>query len=206
MIMPAAHTPPRDLPLPIVTPRLALRAPVAGDAAAMAAAVRETWADLSLWMLWAKGAPEDVTEESYALILQEAHDNFIARADLMMLGFCRETGEFVIGTGLHRLDWERRICEIGVWVRQSRHGKGYAGEATTALLHYGFDVLKAAKMVIKHADGNVKSARVIEKIGFERETVKKKAEFLPDGRLVDKHCYAMTDKNRVPAMEVQWGA
>lgn len=43
-----------EAPMPIRTPRLVIRPKQAGDGAANAVAVAETWSTLQLWMPWAK--------------------------------------------------------------------------------------------------------------------------------------------------------
>ncbi len=55
----------RDLPVPIVTPRLLLRDLRPGDGAEQNAAVLESFASLSPWMAWARERPTLDESESY---------------------------------------------------------------------------------------------------------------------------------------------
>src|SRR5690606_9969356 len=90
-----------DVPMPIVTPRLILRGAQPGDAEAVHEAKIDTWDIIHRWMPWAKeiGTPEDDEK-----VIRESRAKFTAREDFMMFGFERDTGRFVIGTGLHRFD------------------------------------------------------------------------------------------------------
>ena len=191
-----------DVPMPITTPRLILRAPAAGDGAAINDAKRESFADLNKWMPWAKAMSAVEDDEAVA---REAAAKFILRDDLMMLIFERDTGRLIGGTGLHRFDWDKRHFEIGYWVRTSAHGQGYATEVTNALLRFAFNALSARRVEITHADGNEASAAVIRKLGFVKEGVRRQATQLPDGRLVDSHVYSRLNLDNLPALDVRWG-
>jgi RimJ/RimL family protein N-acetyltransferase len=191
-----------DLPLPIETPRLILRAVAAGDGAAIHEAKIETWDDLHKWMLWAKTL--ETVEETEAMAREHAA-KFLAREDLMILAFEKATSKLVVSTGLHVTSWEARNFAIGYWTRKSAHGKGYATEVTNALLRYAFNVLSAERVGIVHADGNEASAAVIRKLGFEKEGILRRNTLLPDGTLVDSHVYSRLNLDNLPALDVRWG-
>jgi len=63
---------------------------------------------------------------------------------------------------------EQGAAEIGYWIGKPWWGAGYATEATTALLNYCFKERKIARLVCCHYFDNPASARVIEKLGFEK--------------------------------------
>ncbi len=191
-----------DLPLPIITERLMLRAVTPGDGAAMNEAKQETWNLAHKWMLWAK---EPSSPEEDEKTVREAYARFILREDMMMAGFDRKTEKPVIYTGLHRFDWGKRTYEIGFWVRKSAQNQGFATEAANALTRYAFDVLQARRVMITHADGNNSSEAVIKKLGYEFEGVMKNETMLPDGRVVDNHIYARVNTNNLPPLTVKWG-
>ena len=191
-----------NVPMPITTPRLILRAAAAGDGPALNEAKRESLAELVKWMPWAK-TPSTVDDDE--AVARENAAKFILREDLMMLIFERDTGRLVGGTGLHRFDWGKRHFEIGYWIRTSAHGKGYATEVTNALLRFAFNELSAKRVEITHADGNDASAAVIRKLGFVKEGVMRAATQLPDGRLVDSHVYSRLNLDNLPALDVRWG-
>lgn len=190
-----------DIPMPIVTPRLILRPAMPGDGAAIHANKVETWDQLSRWMPWAKTMGTADDDEA---TVREAYAKFIRRDDLMMVGISRETGRIVMGTGLHRFCWTVRAFEIGYWVTKSAQGHGYATESANALLRYAFGALKARRVDIAHATGNEASRRVIEKLGFLPEALRKMNTVLPDGTVTDHHDYVRFNTDGLPDLDVRW--
>ncbi|PZO88542.1 MAG: N-acetyltransferase [Micavibrio aeruginosavorus] len=191
-----------DVPMPIETPRLILRNVMPGDGKATFEAKQESYEDLKKWMPWAK---ELGTEEDLEVVARKNYAEFILREDIMILGFEKATGKFVIGTGLHRMDWDAGYFEIGYWVRSSAHGQGYATESTNALLRYAFNALGAQKVGICHAGGNDASRRVIEKLGFIPRGVIEDNNILPTGERTSRHWFARYDLGGLPELKVKWG-
>ncbi|MCM2343051.1 MAG: GNAT family N-acetyltransferase [Alphaproteobacteria bacterium] len=190
-----------DIPLPIETSRLLIRAPQAGDGPLVTEAKIETWDDLTRWMDWAKDTPNPEADE---IVMREAQARFILRSDLMMLGFERASGKPVVFTGLHRINWPARIFEIGYWVRTSARGQGYATEAANALTRFAFQELAARKVLITHAADNEASAAVIRRLGYPLETIERYGTTLPDGRIVDQYRYARFDISELPDLAIRW--
>lgn len=86
----------------------------------------------------------------------------------------RDTHEFIGFVGLSHPSFEiphfqpkgLPIVEIG-WRLSSQHwGKGYATEAAKAVLHYAFTELNLSEIISFTVVANVKSRRVMEKIGL----------------------------------------
>ena len=57
-------------------------------------------------------------------------------------------------------------CELGYWLGQPFWGRGYMPEAARELLRHGFEELGMTTIWCSYYDGNVKSKRVQEKLGF----------------------------------------
>ena len=57
-------------------------------------------------------------------------------------------------------------CELGYWLGKPFWGRGYMPEAARALLRRGFEELGMRCIWCGHYEGNVKSRRVQEKLGF----------------------------------------
>lgn len=57
-------------------------------------------------------------------------------------------------------------CELGYWLGQPFWGRGYMPEAARALLQHGFEDLGMTTIWCGYYDGNRKSKRVQEKLGF----------------------------------------
>ena len=58
-------------------------------------------------------------------------------------------------------------CELGYWLGKPYWGKGYMLEAARALLARAFNELNMKTVWCGYYDGNIKSKRVQEKLGFE---------------------------------------
>lgn len=191
-----------DVPMPIVTPRLVLRPAQTRDGLALNEARMETWDMLSRWMPWAKGEHNADTCEIWA---RRKHAEFILRDNISLIGVEKETSIPVIWTGLHRFDWSKRHFQIGYWVRKSAQGHGYATETTNAIVRYAFNALGARRVEIDHAEGNDASRRVIEKLRFEREGIRKQHLEMPDGSFANTWCYARLNTDNLPPLDVTWG-
>ena len=57
-------------------------------------------------------------------------------------------------------------CELGYWLGKPFWGRGYMPEAVKALLKRAFDELSMSTVWCGYYDGNLKSKRVQEKVGF----------------------------------------
>ncbi len=96
-----------DVPDGLATERLILRSARGTDAPTLNAAVCESLADLRAYMPWAQSAPSLAQSDADCRRLQA---KFLLREGLSMFIFERAAdgseGEFVGGTGLHRIDWK----------------------------------------------------------------------------------------------------
>lgn len=57
-------------------------------------------------------------------------------------------------------------CELGYWLGKPFWGRGYMPEAAKSILYHAFDALKMTTVWCGYYDGNAKSKRVQEKLGF----------------------------------------
>jgi RimJ/RimL family protein N-acetyltransferase len=80
--------------------------------------------------------------------------------------FLLATGEHVGCCGLRPYKWEERICEIGVHLRKGFWGRGYAPEATRAVMEYAFHTLGVKGLFAGHNPANETSRRLLAKMGF----------------------------------------
>lgn len=60
-------------------------------------------------------------------------------------------------------------AEIGYWIGVPFWGKGYATEAASAVVEFGFKTLQLNRIYAHHFTGNIGSQRVLEKIGMRHE-------------------------------------
>jgi ribosomal-protein-serine acetyltransferase len=158
----------RDFPDTIETERMVLRAPRPGDGPALHAGVIESLEELRPWMPWAQEAPTLEMEEE---VVRRAHADFMARTDLMLLLFHKQTGTLIGGSGLHRILWDVPLFEIGYWLRTPYSGQGYMTEAVVGLTSFAFDTLHARRVEIQCDERNVRSAAVARRASFMLEGI-----------------------------------
>lgn len=76
------------------------------------------------------------------------------------------TGELLGEVGLKELDLAAGTAEAACWTHPVGRGRGMASRALAAVLRFGFGAVGLHRVVYKHFESNVASARVAEKCGF----------------------------------------
>ncbi len=88
----------------------------------------------------------------------------------VQLAIVRRADATVIGTcALHAMDPGCRRAEVGYALRVADWGRGFATEAVTALLDWGFAALALNRVEADIDPRNAASARTLERLGFTRE-------------------------------------
>jgi RimJ/RimL family protein N-acetyltransferase len=173
------------------TERLIVRCPHAGDSAAVNAAVLESLDELRVHMPWAQTAPSLAQSEADCRRMQA---KFLLREDLAMFIFERGVdgaeGEFVGGTGLHRIQWDVRRFEIGYWCRSSRQSRGYITEAANGIARFALEALRGRRLEVRMDDTNERSWKVAQRMGFALEGVLRSDSLNPRGEPRDTRVYA----------------
>ena len=100
-----------------------------------------------------------------------------------------------IGLAGMRISEERfKMGEIFYKLAPEFWGKGYATETARALLNFGFETLKLHRIEAGTATENIKSIRVLEKIGMKKEGIRRK--ILPiRGEWFDNYQYAILEND-----------
>ena len=109
--------------------------------------------------------PHKSVEESRAVI-----KNVFDGAECYAI--CEKENNIAIGAVELKLNGHTNItkrddeCELGYWLGQPFWGRGYMPEASRKLLRHGFEDLGMTTIWCAYYDGNLKSKRVQEKLGF----------------------------------------
>ena len=177
-----------DVPEEIQTDRLSIRMPRPGEGPAVNEAVVESFAQLHPWMPWAQTLPSVDDSELHS---RRANARFRLREDLSFRGWLSGTDTYVVGSGLHRIDWSVPRFEIGYWCRTSLVGQGYVSEVVLALTALAFDRLNAKRVEIRTDESNQRSRRVAERCGFTCEGTLRCDSRSPDGLVRDTCVYAI---------------
>jgi RimJ/RimL family protein N-acetyltransferase len=176
-----------NLPDQIETERLDMRAPRAGDAPLIHAAIQESLAHLQPWMPWARA---DETVDDLETHLRMMAARFITREDLPLMLWRKSDGLYVGGSGLHRMDWSVPCFEIGYWVRASLEGQGYITEAVNGITQFAFDMLAAERLEIRCDTRNLRSAAVARRAGYRLDGTLRKDSRDPKGDLRDTFVFS----------------
>jgi RimJ/RimL family protein N-acetyltransferase len=169
-----------DFPDSFDTERLTIRAPRVEDAQEVIDAVCESLPELRPWMPWAAEPP--VLEGTVGR-LRHAMANWIAREDLLLHVYLKGTSTLVMGSGLHRIDWQAGKFEIGYWVRTKYMGQGFVTEAVNGITVFAFKQLQANRVVIRCDAQNIRSAAVAKRCGFLLEGILRHDSLDASGKL-----------------------
>jgi len=97
-------------------------------------------------------------------------------------------GSILGGTNFHHFDPLRDVVEVGYWLFVEARGRGVATRIVAAMVDYAF--ANGICRVEAHVrPGNRPSERVLERLGFEREGVKRRY-LLHEGTRVDATLWA----------------
>jgi [ribosomal protein S5]-alanine N-acetyltransferase len=145
------------------TERLSLRPLTPDDAAAIHLMV----SDAELMAFWDSAQIEDPAVTTAMVQRQLAEmDEDLAQywameraADDVFLGAC----------DLSEIDRRHARAEVGFMVRRGFWGEGYTFEAMHAVIVYAAQTLRLRRLQARIHLGNVRSMRLLDRLGFERE-------------------------------------
>jgi RimJ/RimL family protein N-acetyltransferase len=103
-----------------------------------------------------------------------------------------EAGEVIGSIGLHWLDPEQGVAEVGYWVSPEARGRGVATRATRLVARWAIVDCEMKRLQLRADRRNIASQRVAEGAGFRREGVLRSVRFNPrQGRRVDFVLYSL---------------
>jgi len=139
-----------------------------GDENELHEAVHESLLELEPWMAWANKDYSNDMARNFITITRAQWSSgqmyAFAITDV-------QTGEFLGGCSLSHIHPVYHFCNLGYWVRSSRHGKGIAGRAALLAAKFAFEKVKLIRTEIVIAVGNEPSRRVAEKAGAHNEGI-----------------------------------
>ncbi len=150
-------------PQELRTPHLLLRSIERGDIPAIVrlAGAREIAATTI-------SIPHPYTEADARNFLAHADDNFRAGRSVTFAVTISRGGELCGAVGLAIAPAQER-AELGYWIGVPYWGQGFATEAASAVIAFGFEALRLHRIYASHFAGNTASQRVLEKIGMRHE-------------------------------------
>ena len=190
-----------EVPTPIVTPRLLLRAYCPGDGALLHQAIVESYEQLHPWQEWAAFQPS--LEQSEVMVRCGASE-FIMRKYLKFLLFEQSEGQLIGGLVLNAIRWDVPRMAIGYWLRTGCTGKGYMTQAVSALTYYAFKQLKCIRLEIRCDEANIKSQAVALRAGFTLECRQENMFRDNDGMLRNLLVYVRFNLDNLAPLTVSW--
>lgn len=200
MATPVKTIPRITIPREIVGARVRLRPLRLSDAPAVWDAIEESRKRLEPWLPWVHQTHSAADERR---AIAGMRGRWRRREDFLVGIFDRRTGRYLGGSGLHKINWDRRCFEIGYWIRASVEGRGYVSETVRLLTCFAFDHLGAERVEIFMHPRNARSEAVAKRLGFVYEGTARAVTPGPDGRLEDRHMYAFV---RADYARISWGS
>ena len=116
------------------------------------------------------------------LFLADAGEDFRAGRAVIFAISILPVGELCGAVGLH-IAGDHKHAELGYWIGVPFWGRGYATEAASSAVSFGFEALQLNRIFAQCFAGNTSSHRVLEKIGMRhegrlRQHVQKWGEFI----------------------------
>lgn len=190
----------------ILTERVLIRPVKARDAAVMCAAMKDSYMQLKAWMPWAQSLASLRDTELYLahsekLWLAPAKDGVEYPLQIMD----RKNKIYYGATGIKLCNLQIPSFEIGYWVNKKYAGQGLITEAMNALTRYLFEALHAKRVEINCEDGNIKSAKIAERLHYDFEGKIRNSRFDATGSLVSHSLvYSCIDVSKLPPLSFSY--
>jgi ribosomal-protein-alanine N-acetyltransferase len=166
------------------TPRLRLRWLTTADVPALF----EIFGDPEVCRYWSRPALR--TEAEARQLQQEIVHGWTSRT-LSQWGIATRGDDSVIGTcTLTSFSLEHRRAEIGFALRRGAWGNGFMREAIHALLNHAFESLDLRRIEADVDPRNVRSIRVLDRMGFRREGLQRE-RYVMNGEVQDAVIYGL---------------
>lgn len=153
----------------------------------MLEAIEESFTELNRWLTWAKTMP---TLEDWIQKNRESVEKFRAGSVFTFRIFSKQENTFLGVIALRPDDSNVPSYELGYWLRSAYTGKGLMMEAITGIEDFARANLHANRIQSRTDEANVKSWRVLERLGYEQEGTLMKSARNTTGDLVNMRLYA----------------
>lgn len=181
-----------EFPDRIETERLYIRPCLPSDGNVVFEAIEHSLEDLQPWLPFAhcKQSLDDVEAN-----IRDSYAEFIKRKDFRLHIFRKSDQVFIGSTGLHRINWETKVFEIGYWLDRRQTKKGYVTEAVKGLTDFAFNKLYAERIEIRCDPNNFNSRKVAERLDFTLEGILRNNARSADGKSIRSTCVFSMLKN-----------
>lgn len=94
---------------------------------------------------------------------------------------------------INKVDWGEKLAEVGFWLTGNAAGNGVASNVLKHFVDHCFSQLKLAELRAFTAVSNVKTQRLLEKVGFLQENLIK-SNIQVRGEDIDEYMYKINNK------------
>ncbi|MCO6048559.1 GNAT family N-acetyltransferase [Mesorhizobium sp. RP14(2022)] len=152
----------------LVGDRVVLRPPRTSDYRQWASLRRDSRAFLEPWE--PRWAPDELERASWRQRLRRYRQDQADGTALAFLIFDRKAGHLIGGITLGNIrHGVSQSAHIGYWVGERFAGQGFMVDAVRLVAQYSFERLRLHRLEAACIPTNNRSARVLEKAGFQRE-------------------------------------
>ena len=110
------------------------------------------------------------TGESFRGMAERSHDAFLAGTEVKFIALDRASEKMVASCSFTNIvRGPLMACNMGYSVAQTLQGQGLMHEVASASIRYMFDVQGLHRIMANHLPSNVRSERLLARLGFERE-------------------------------------
>jgi ribosomal-protein-alanine N-acetyltransferase len=150
--------------------RVRLRMPRASDYHEWASVRRESAEFLQPWE--PRWAPDELERGAWRSRVRRYRQEFAQGSAIAFLIFEKSQGRMLGGITVGNIRYGvSQSAQIGYWMGERHAGQGYMQDAMRAVLDFCFDRMRLHRIEAACIPGNMRSARVLEKAGFQREAL-----------------------------------
>jgi RimJ/RimL family protein N-acetyltransferase len=164
------------------------------DVQALHEAVRESVAELSVWMRWCH--PGYRIQESRTWI-RSCAETWAMGTEFNFAIIDAEEDTLLGSCGLNAIVPDDHIANLGYWVRTARTRTGVATAAASLAVRFGFEDLQLNRIQIIAAITNEASLRVADKVGAVREGILRN-RFAIHGKIHDAVMFSLIPPDLQP--------
>ena len=150
----------------IINDNLLLRSYEVADAQELFDVINHSRRHLNPWLNWvSKTTRPEHSLEFIQRSLQQVHDQ-----EGLALGIFSDD-KLIGGIGMHDWDQDTKKAQLGYWISAAHEGKGVVTGSLVKFIGFLFDTIGLNKIEIHFVQGNGRSAKVADRLGFKIEGV-----------------------------------
>lgn len=158
-------------------------------------AVEDSRRFLEPWLPW---VPYNDSVEASLRYAEACEADFRNGTALRFAIRLRDQADIIGAITLESISELHRSADLGYWLRPTVTGRGLMTEAATRLLDFAFSSAHFHRIRCAAASDNIKSQKVIERLGFQKEGTAREAERV-GGRWVTHVVYSRLATDPAPA-------